>query len=100
VSKEGISTLKFSPKLKYLANALPDTAYESLAEVLKPIFTLQDPALLHEAAAPAEVQLRMTVYMLRHTHNLIEEIKADTRIEQLLMTAALRCPSLESRRKG
>jgi hypothetical protein len=99
VSKDGISTLKFPAKLKYLADVLPNTAYESLSELFKPILALEDRQLLHDMAAPSAVQLRMTAYLLRRTHNLIEEVEADPKTEQLLMAAALQCPPLELRRK-
>lgn len=97
--KDGISTLRFPAKVKYLADAMPDTAYESLAELFKPVLALADQALLHDAASPSTVQLRMTAYLLRHTHLLIEEVEADTKTEQLLLAAALQCPPLELRRK-
>jgi len=99
MSKDGISTLRFPAKVKYLADALPHTSYESLAELFKPVLALKDQALLHDAAAPSTVQLRMTAYLLRRTHHLIEEVEADPKTEQLLMAAAFQCPPLELRRK-
>jgi hypothetical protein len=96
---DGISTLRFPAKVKYLVDALPNASYESLAELFKPVLELDDRALLHDAAAPSAVQLRMTAYLLRRTHNLIEEVEVDSKTEELLMAAALQCPPLEPRRK-
>jgi hypothetical protein len=97
--KDGISTLKFPPKVKYLADALPNVEYESLSELFKPLLSLEDRSLLYEAATPSVVQLRMTAFLLRRTHHLIEEVEADTKIEHLLMAAALQCSPLDLRRK-
>ena len=97
---DGVSTSKFPPKMQYLVNTLPDASYESLPELFKPILALGDRQLLHDAATPSAVQLRMTAYVLRHTHHLIEEVASDSKTEQLLITAALQCPLLEIRRKG
>jgi fructose-1-phosphate kinase PfkB-like protein len=99
-SKSSISTTKFPAKLNVLLSHVPHVEYETLAEVFQPVLALEDHVLLTGSAPPPAIQLRMTAYLLRRSRHLIEEVQADTKTEQMLMTAALQCRPLETRRKA
>jgi len=99
-SKSSISTTKFPAKLSVLLGRVPHVEYETLAEVFQPVLALEDRVLLTGSAPPTAIQLRMTAYLLKRNHHLIEEVQADTKTEQMLMAAALQCRPLETRRKA
>lgn len=87
-----VSCLRFPPDVEWLLRAVPSHKFTSLPEVFRDLIRTSEYDLLDQPAKPEQCQFRMTMYMIKRQHDLLEEAQSNHEMASAVITAAERCP--------
>lgn len=88
-----ITCLRFPDEIAQLLQQVPTREWKTLQDAFRPLLSTAEHDLLNQAAVPSQCQLRMTMFLLRKQHNLVEVEAENPEMDQLLRRAVERCPS-------
>lgn len=92
LSKVGISCLRFPSDVQWLMQSVPSCKYKTLREIFHPLLNVSEHDLLDQPARPRECQMRMTMFLIKKKHHLLEAAQDNQEMMQVLLAAADRCP--------